>query len=473
MKYKLLIVDDDPIELAQSKIILEEEGCFDVDSAEDGADAIEKVKKSSADYALVLLDYQMPGKDGLETAKELLALNRRFYILMHSKNTDREVIRSSFRLGAVDFLDKGKNVEEFVSTIRAWCEKYRNNRQILSTDRSLSNIEKLLASINLAGKSKAMHAVFEKVAKYRNTIESVLILGETGTGKEAVARALHKGPDNLFVSINCGKYSENSHLLEAELFGYEKGAFTGADKSEPGLFEKMEGGTIFVDEAHLLSDSAQGKLLRAFGNKKGMRLKGSKEYDIKCKLVFATKPNFEQMMKNGEIKEDFFYRLDKRKIEIPALRERIDDMECLIAWITKRYYEKYPSATTRTFLMRTVETLKQYRWPGNVRELENLVETLLEDVNEPEITPDHLPQKFFDKTQLRADPGAIKTYSEIKKELEEEERSRVLAILRQSENRTQAAKMMGVAMSTLHGILKRLGVNFPEAQEIRGEARSD
>ncbi len=472
MKYKLLIVDDDPIELTQTKIILEDEGCFEVDSAKDGLEAIEKVKTSPTDYALVLLDYEMPGKDGLETAKDLLALNRRFYILMHSKNTERDVVRSSFRLGAVDFLDKGQNVEEFVSTVRAWCEKYRNNRQILCSERPLTNVEQLLSSINLAGKSESMHAVFNKVAKYRGTMESILILGETGTGKEAVARALHKGPDNLFVSINCGKYSENSHLLEAELFGYEKGAFTGATTSEPGLFEKMAGGTIFVDEAHLLSDSAQGKLLRAFGNKKGMRLKGSKEYDINCKLVFATKPNFEQMMKNGTIKEDFFYRLDKRKIEIPALRERIDDMECLIAWISKRYFEKYPQAHRRTFLMRTVETLKHYRWPGNVRELENLVETLLEDVQDHEITPDHLPQKFFDKAQLRADPGTIKTYSEIKKELENEERSRVLAVLRQSENRTQAAKRMGIAMSTLHGILKRLGVNFPEAQEVRGEARS-
>jgi len=464
-KYRLLVVDDDPVDLAQAKILLEDDGRFETDTARSGDEAIEKIKTTTVDYAVVLLDYQMDGKDGLKTAKELLELKRRFYILMHSYEMSRDVMKTSFRIGAVDFIDKGGEIDEFIGTVHAWCEKFRDNRQILETERPLTNTETLLASIDLAGKSPKMLTVFEKVVKYRGTQDSVLIKGETGTGKEAVARALHKGHDNLYVSMNCAKYSENAHLLEAELFGYEKGAFTGANTSEPGLFETLKGGTIFLDEVGELSIHAQAKLLRAFGNKKGMRLKGKQEYDIECKLVFAAKPNFEQMMKKGAVKEDFFYRLDKRKIEIPALRERLDDMECLIAHISNKYYKEHPSKEHRTFRMHTIDVLKKYTWPGNVRELENLVETLLEDVKEAEITSDHLPETFYDRTRIIQEDEELKTYSEIKKELEAEERRRILSILKKSGNRTQAAKIMGVALSTLHGILKRLGMDFPEDKE--------
>ena len=464
MKHRILIVDDDQISLTQTRLLLEDQGYL-VDAVGSGFDAVKTVKNRPDAFALILLDHQMRGKNGPETANEILAINPDLYILMYSNDQSRDAMKQAWRAGVLDFIEKSVDVSELLATIKGWCRKYEETSHGVTTDRPLSRDEQLLASIGMAGRSQALLELVDKIAKYRRSVDDVLILGETGCGKELVASSLHTGDRNSFVEFNCARYSDGTQLLESELFGHEKGAFTGADTMKAGLLERADIATLFFDEIHHLNKQAQAKLLRALGERKGMRLGGRKEYPIKCRLILAAKPDLEKRMERGEIAEDFFYRIHHFVIQVPPLRERPEDVEPLVAHFVKLYYEQHPQEERKRILMRTVRYFEQFSWPGNVRELKHTVDALLSDVKDKDITPKHLPPRFFvtqpKPTKESSDTGPV-SYEDLKKHLEEEERRHIRAVLKKSVTRLHAAKKLGIAPSTLHHVMKRLGIEFKE-----------
>lgn len=460
MKHKILVVDDDAISLTQTQILLEDHS-YSVETAASGEEALKQFGSDPERFTLVVLDHQMKGMSGPETAKALLSLNPDTYILMYSLDKTREALKDALRSGAIDFIDKGADVALFLETVKAWCRKFEDTNQTITADRTLNRDEQLLATVGMAGRSSLLIEMIKKVGKYRQSGEDILILGETGTGKEIVARSLHTGEDSSFFVINCAKYTDNTSLLESELFGHEKGAFTGAMNTKEGLLEKVSHGTIFFDEMHHLSKQAQAKLLRALGYKKGMRVGGYKEYPIKCKFVFSAKPDLCERVEKGEVLEDFFYRLERFVIEVAPLRDRPEDVEPLVSHFIKKFYARHPQEASKKILVRTVKYFERYSWPGNVRELQNTVEQLLTDVSERIISPQHLPSKFFQEEETKVagnNQTAFATYEELKKSLEAQEKEHITRVLRRSVSQRHAAKKLGIPTSTMNSLLKRLGI---------------
>lgn len=461
MKHRILVVDDDAISLTQTQLLLEDHGYL-VDTAGSGEEALKRFGINPEGYALVVLDHQMKGMNGPETAKALIDINPETYILMYSLDKTRDALKEALRSGAIDFLDKGGDASVFLENVKSWCRKYEDTNQTITSERTPSRDEQLLASIGMAGRSSLLIEMVKKIGKYRLSGEDILILGETGTGKEIVAKSLHTGEDTTFHVINCAKYAENTNLLEGELFGHEKGAFTGAMNTKEGLLEKATHGTIFFDEMHHLSKQAQAKLLRALGYKKGMRVGGYKEYPIKCKFVFSAKPDLRERVEKGTVLEDFFYRLERFVIEVAPLRDRPEDVEPLVSHFIKQYYKRHPEETPKKILLRTVKYFERYPWPGNVRELQNTVDQLLTNVPERIIGPKHLPPKFFQQEEeakkSKGSPGQYTTYLELKKSLEAQEKEHVLRVLKRSVSQRQAAKKLGIPSSTMNSLLKRLGI---------------
>jgi transcriptional regulator with PAS, ATPase and Fis domain len=305
----------------------------------------------------------------------------------------------------------------------------------------------------MIGRSRALVDVARKVITYREKKQNVLILGDTGTGKELVARALHHPDGREFFAINCAAYKGNTELLEAELFGYEKGAFTGANQDKKGVLETAHGGTVFFDEIHQLALTAQAKLLRVFQERRIRRVGGAREYPVDFRLVAAAKPGFEERCESGEFLLDLYHRLAVLTIEIPPLRERVEDIEPLINHFCAKHSES--TGNKRAFLLRTVDILQRYSWPGNVRELEHTVYRLLTDSPTEKISPEQLDAKFFDS---RAGSAAPLTLTQLRGEHERQEIEHIQRALRESKNKFQAAKRLGVSPSTLHSIMKRAGL---------------
>jgi DNA-binding NtrC family response regulator len=216
---------------------------------------------------LVLLDFHLGDSDGASTAEALLKLNPTLYILIHSGDGSRVAVKNSWQAGAVGFIEKGEEPESFLQQINNWCRKYEETALTVSLQTSLDEKSEAIASLGMVGRSEALSQIARRVKKYRSLSDNVLILGETGTGKEKIARALNRGPESQFFAVNCASYSGNSELMEADLFGYVKGAFTGANKDHTGVFESANGGTVFLDEIQALDLNAQHKLLRAIQEK--------------------------------------------------------------------------------------------------------------------------------------------------------------------------------------------------------------
>lgn len=381
---RILVVEDDPGLRFTMTDALEEAG-FAVSSIGDGGEAVRLL--GAGTYDVVLTDLRLPGKDGLEILREARTKVPAPSVITMTGHGSIESAVAAMKLGAADYLTKPFSVEEFLAML----EKVLRVRSLEEENRDLKRRIASQSSLEeLVGKGKAMQGVFELISLVAETDATVLVLGESGTGKELVARALHRrgkrtaGP---FVPINCSAIPES--LLEAELFGYEKGAFTGADRRRAGRIEQAHGGTLFLDEIAEMPLSAQAKLLRVLQERSFTRISGSESVNVDIRVVSATnKEDLKAMVEEGSFREDLFYRLNVFAIRLPPLRERREDIPLLV----DHFIEKLGGG--RRVSESAMALLLDYRFPGNVRELWNIIERASILCREGTIEPKHLPAEF-------------------------------------------------------------------------------
>lgn len=365
---KILVIDDDPSIRNMLAIVLKKSG-FEVTCTESGKTALEKLKKESFD--LVISDIKMPDISGIDLLKKIKVISPEIPVIMITAFASANDAVEAMKLGAEDYVTKPFSLDELKIIIDRAIYKTNIEKENIQLKSRLTDKEKFE---NIVGKNQKMLDIFDMVDTISKTDSSVLISGESGTGKELIARAIHNKSERSgrkFVSINCGALPEN--LLESELFGHTKGAFTDAYKDKQGLFEAADRGTLFLDEISEMSQKMQVKLLRALQERKIRRVGGNEELEIDVRIISATNKDLIEKMKVGEFRSDLFYRLNVISINLPPLRERRDDIPLLVKYFLKIFNEKF-NRDIEGVEKDVLELFNSYPWPGNIRELENVVE---------------------------------------------------------------------------------------------------
>jgi two-component system response regulator PilR (NtrC family) len=380
---KILVVDDEKSMRDFLSIMLNKEG-YEVSTAGNGEDALRAVQAEIFD--LVITDVKMPRMDGLEVLKMVKDVSPETVVLMITAFATTETAVEAMKLGAYDYITKPFKVEEIKLVIRKALEKRSLRKENILLRREM---ESRAGFENFIGKSPPMQSVFSLIRQVADTRSTVLITGESGTGKELVARAVHfnssrkTGP---FVTVNCGALPET--LLESELFGYMKGAFTGAVSNKQGLFEAANGGTIFLDEISATTPALQIKLLRVLQEREFKRVGGTAEVKVDVRVIAASNKNLLNEVKSGAFREDLYYRLNVLPIQLPPLRERKEDIPPLVEFFLRKFSGgREPKRMTPE----AMKILINNRWPGNVRELENAVERLVILASGDTIRLEHVP----------------------------------------------------------------------------------
>jgi len=364
----ILVVDDDKGIREILEIVLTQEG-YEVTSIEDGIKALAKCRRQK--YDLIITDLKMPKMDGIEFLKAVKEISPESLVILITAFASGETAVKAMQEGAYDYLEKDFDIEDMKSIVQNALEK-----KGLKKDEAefIREIEEAASFRGMIGKSREMQKVYATVKKVAGTLANVMILGESGTGKELVARAVHDSSPRAkmpFVVINCGGIPEN--LLESELFGYMKGAFTGAHTDKPGLFEIAHGGTLFLDEIGELPPLLQVKLLRAVQEKSFRRVGGTEDIKVDVRIISATNKNLEEKVKDNTFREDLYYRLNVIPINIPPLRNRQEDIPLLTKHLIHKYSMEF-GKEIRNISSYAMELLMKYSFPGNVRELENIIE---------------------------------------------------------------------------------------------------
>jgi two-component system response regulator AtoC len=450
---RVLIVDDEENFRHMLSVILKKEG-YDVEAASNGEEALQKITLSP--YDQVLCDIRMPKMDGLDFLNEAKKAGVDSTIIMMSAYGTVDIAIEAIKLGAYDYISKPFKPDEVILTLKKAEERERLRRE---NELLRKEVKKEYSFENIISKNKQMQKIFEvitKVAQYKSTI---LITGESGTGKELVARALHYNSDraqNAFVAVNCGAIPEN--LLESELFGHAKGAFTDAIRTKKGLFEEADGGTLFLDEIGELPPQLQVKLLRVLQEGEIRRIGESKPIQVDVRIVAATVKDLVKEVNEGRFRDDLFYRLNVLPIHIPPLRERNEDVPLL----TAHFIRKYSQAMSKNVIgidSRALEALMNYKWYGNVRELENTIERAIVLADRENIEIENLPleiQNFQEEISL--EPLAEEEYS-IKKSSRFLEMNLIKKALKKTKgNHTHAAKLLEISHRALLYKIKEFGI---------------
>jgi len=456
MEKRILIIDDEKNMRHMLTALLNESG-FIVDAVADGVLGLQKIEETQ--YNFIFCDIRMPNMDGMTFLKTAAGKLENSNVIMMSAYGSIETAVEAMKLGAYDYISKPFKTDEILLTLRKADERERLKNENIILKEQIKEIAEKASFGNMIAKSKAMKSVFklaEKVAQYDTT---VLVTGASGTGKELVARGLHYGGGRSkkpFIPVNCGGIPEA--LLESELFGHKKGAFTGANKNYIGLFEAANNGTIFLDEVGDLPFMLQVKLLRVLQENEVRPVGDTQSKLIDVRVIAATSKNLEQEVENENFREDLFYRLNVLPIRLPPLIERSEDIPLLCEYFIDRFNVKLgkkisgisPAAMSR---------LLQYSWPGNVRELENVIERAVVMAEEDRLVHDHLPQKFLNDTkqchQLEEifNGFSIKTGKEI---LEKNLIQRALEAT--GGNRTKAAKLLEISHPSLLSKMKSYNI---------------
>jgi two-component system, NtrC family, response regulator HydG len=449
-KTKILIIDDDPGHLTTLKTIVRSWG-YAVETGDDGEVAVAKVKSKPMD--LVLMDVRMANMSGIEALEFIKAYNPSIPVIIMTAYSSVDSAVDALKNGADDYLIKPLDFEVLKLTIERACEhaglKAENKRlkMQLRADLEINHI---------IGKSAAMKELLAMLAMVAPSEATVMITGESGTGKELIARSLHYNSprkDHPLVVVNCAAITET--LLESELFGHEKGAFTGADKRREGRFMQAHHGTIFLDEIGETSATMQAKLLRVLQEKEIQRVGGEQMFKVDVRIVAATNRDLESEVAQGRFREDLFYRLNVMAIPVPPLRQRQDDIPLLAHHFLKKYAEQNRKSA-KGFAPLAMDMLLKYHWPGNVRELENTVERAVVLMTGDHVTERQLPlnivQKYPDQEEL-AIPMPPTTDGH--RSLEEIEKEAILATLNATDgNKSETARRLGITRKTLHNKLK-------------------
>ncbi|MFC5861207.1 sigma-54-dependent transcriptional regulator [Acidicapsa dinghuensis] len=447
---KILIVDDE----ANMRRILASNLAFDRHTVTQAASVSEAVGLLAINrYDAIITDQKMPDGEGLDVLARAHEVDPTVAVVMLTAFATVELAVESMRQGAFDFITKPFQPDVVRAAARRACE----HTQLLRENGLLRmTIDRLEGSDEIFGNSAAMQAVRERIARVAPTHATVLITGETGTGKELVARAVHKGSNrarNPFVAVNCAAFTET--LLESELFGHEKGAFTGADRMRQGLFEAAHEGTLFLDEAGEMSASTQAKLLRVLAEGKILRVGSTKPRDVDVRVVAATHRNLEELVKQGDFRQDLYYRLAVVPIHLPPLRERTEDIPGLCTLFCRMAAQDL-KVPLRAIRRDAIEKLQQYAFPGNIRELRNLIERALILASGSEIGPEDFPfgpETSSGSSQTGSLPEWIESLPEsisLRKLLEDVERGLIVRALKTSDSvQAEAARRLELSRSDL------------------------
>lgn len=458
-KAKILVIDDDADSLASVVAALRRDG-YDVVPAADPKEGLARLSSDGAD--VVLTDLRMPGLTGMEVIRHVVRENPGIPVVVLTAFGTVESAVEAVRAGASDYLMKPVGIPQLRAAVFKALKEREKNRELEKKDREIQQLreeaEGVAGSPGIIGSSRAMEEVLRKIRLVAPTRMNVLIQGESGTGKELVAREIHtQSPrrQRPFVPVNCAAIPEN--LLESEMFGHERGAFTGAVAARPGKFEMAEEGTLFLDEIGEISPALQAKLLRAIEQKEVTRVGGGQVIRVDVRILAATNRDLMQKVEEQTFREDLFYRLNVFNITVPPLRDRREDIPKLA--------ERFLSDVSRENAMRrkrlspeALRLLLSYRWPGNIRELRNAMETsslvsagdtIGEDDLPPEISKALLPPSSSGPIPL---PGP-KTLQEIEREAIRS------AIAETGGNKTKAAKLLGIGLRTLHRKVKEYGIS--------------
>jgi two-component system response regulator AtoC len=444
---RLLIVDDEEVLTKYLKMGLEDEG-YEVAVVRSGEEALEAFSALNPD--LVLLDIRLPGMDGIEALSRLRGQDEDLPVILITAHGDTRSAVQAMKLGATDYLTKPFEMDELSLLIRQALEARALRREV----EVLRRWERCSRFEELVGESRAMQEVYRAVDELAQTDSTVLIQGESGTGKELIAGAIHRRShrrDAPFVEVACPALPET--LLESELFGHEKGAFTDAKATKRGLFELAEGGTLFLDEIGDMPLSIQAKLLRALEKKRFKRVGGTRDIQVDVRILAATNRDLDAMAREGRFRSDLFYRLNVFPVRLPPLRERGDDVVLLADHFLEEFCRELGKPAHR-LAQDVIERFRCYPWRGNVRELRNLMERLALLAKGGIITRDLLPREFHHdqpEEAASADSGAARRPGEnLDAFLERVERTSVEEALRRARgNRTQAAALLGISRFSL------------------------
>ena len=383
-KVRILVVDDEPSMREMLRIVLRRDG-YEVMIAENGRDAIEQLHRSQFD--LLLSDIKMPDVTGVEVLRAAKDINRDIVAFMMTAHASTNTAVEAMRLGAVDYFTKPFSMDELRLKIRQHLETHRLKQENVLLKKALNTRYEFS---NIIGRSEPMLDVFRMVETIAKTLSTVLITGESGTGKDLVARAIHYNSlrgEHPFVALNCGGVPET--LLESELFGHMRGAFTGADSNKKGLMEVAERGTIFLDEIGEMNATMQVKLLRVLQDRRFRRLGGTEEVQADIRIIAATNQDLPKLVAEGRFREDLFYRINVIPMQLPPLRDRREDIPLLADHFLEKYAEQM-NKPVLTISHEAIVLLQGYGWPGNVRELENVIERAVALEQSPTVLPDSL-----------------------------------------------------------------------------------
>lgn len=447
MKTSILVIDDDPSGRQALTLLLK--GCgYAVREAADAATAIQAINSNK--FQLILCDLHLPDKNGISILKHARTISPKTEVIMLTGYASAETAVLAMKEGAFDYITKPVNFDELKLLIAKALEK----QQLVSEN---SYLRKQLTGRfefgNIVGVSPAMKTIFEQMKRIAKTDSTVLITGESGTGKELAARALHCNglrKDKPFIAFNCGAIPET--LLESELFGHVRGAFTGAIKDKPGKFETANYGTIFLDEIGTMPMLLQTKLLRVLQEQEVEPVGSNKSIKLNVRVISATNSNLEQMVKQGSFREDLYYRLNVIPLHLPPLRERKEDIMPLIERFMEKFSRHVPQRKM-SINKKALELLEQYEWPGNVRELENMVERMIALSDGNVITIEDIPLQILQQEQFNVQKTQIylpekgldlmATMQQIEHELIEK------ALKRCNGVKARAAAMLGIKRTTL------------------------
>ncbi|GIK22170.1 MAG: sigma-54 dependent transcriptional regulator [Ignavibacterium sp.] len=450
---KSVLIIDDELQICESiKMILEYEG-YDVEFTTSANEGLEIF--SSKDFAAVFLDIQMPELNGFEVLKKIKEQKQSASVIIISAHGSVENAIKATRLGAFDFLEKPIDRDKLLISVR-------NATESASLKEEYEEIKKVwVGDGEILGKSKAIRNILEMIDKVAPLDTRVLITGENGTGKELVARAIHNNSerkDKSFVEVNCAAIP--NELIESELFGHEKGSFTGAVQQRIGRFELANKGTLFLDEVGDMSLQAQAKVLRAIEDGKIERVGGGKKIDVDVRLIAATNKNLKDEISKGTFREDLFHRLNVIPINVPPLRERLEDIPILVNHFANDISLKHKKPLTK-FSDDAIQVLKNQTWTGNVRELRNIIERIIIIVDKREIS--HKDIDFMFASNQHSVDDLVDTSNSFQEFKEKAERVFILKQLIANDwNISKTAEMLDIQRSHLYNKMKKYGIEKEE-----------
>jgi len=462
MKPKVLLVEDDQCFVDAVKMAAKELGYKLVHSSTLNQ-AIETLKRNEGEFDCVVIDYHLPDGKGSELAEVFYSLNPRLEILFATGDNSSETLVDMLDKGSSSFILKGKT--DIVRKIKLAVDTFRKDRMLLSPvteEGDLTKIEADLKSIGVVSRSGKLHEAYGKILKIREVASDVLVCGETGVGKELIAKAFCKDSKAPFIALNAGKYATNDQFLERDLFGCVKGAYTGATADIRGFFEQANGGIIFLDEIHRLSLNAQGLLLRVLQERKFRRMGDTsvREINLNCRIIFGAHDDLYQQAIKGHFMLDLFFRIDKNRITVPPLRERPEDIEPLVRHFTDIYTKKH---NKKAYLKScSLELLKSLEWVGNVRNLETMIDDLI-TLADDEIIYASVVKKYLEdkKIILKSAESPSVTDAPVDFKLLNDAfwQNHIIAALGGSKTKTEAANKLNMNRTTLLSRCEKLGIN--------------